>query len=308
MFGVFFLKLLPFNFNQEIKLTPYTMKSKIIVFFIILFHSNISAQQHDIPFKKGEKLKYKIHYGPITAGTANLEVETLQNKYKFIANGETNRLFSLFFEVKDFYQSIVDKKSLEPDEFYRNVKEGGYKKIENVFFNHILNQAETTRDTISLPENPPDILSIFYYLRTQNFDNLTVNDSIPIQVYLDDNFINSELYGRYTDLPWGVKFIQIDNITRHPSQIYEALFEGIILFIILNFVFLGFLKRPGVISGLFLILYSIFRFFIEFTREPDLHLGLLFLDLSLGQLISLITIIIGIIIVYFKYEKNFFKN
>ena len=170
------------------------MKINIIVLFILLFHFNAYAQQYDIPFKKGEKLEYKIHYGPITAGVASLEIETLPNKYKFIANGESNRLFSLFFEVKDFYESIVDKKSLHPNQFYRNVKEGGYKKIENVFFNHKLNQAETTRDTIPLPENPQDILSMFYYLRTQNFDSLKVTDSIPIQVYLDDNFINSQLY------------------------------------------------------------------------------------------------------------------
>ena len=170
------------------------MKTNITVLFILLFHFNISAHQNNLPFKKGEKLDYKIHYGPITAGLASLEIDTLPHKYKFIANGESNRLFSLFFEVKDFYESIVDKKSLHPNQFYRNVKEGGYKKIENVFFNHKLNQAETTRDTIPLPENPQDILSMFYYLRTQNYDSLTVEDSIPIQVYLDDNFINSELY------------------------------------------------------------------------------------------------------------------
>jgi len=175
------------------------MKTNIITLFIMFFHFNISAQQNDIPFKKGEKLQYKIHYGPITAGMASLEIETLPNKYKFIANGESNRLFSLFFEVKDFYESIVCKESLHPNRFYRNVKEGGYKKIENVFFNHKLNQAETTRDTIPLPENSQDILSMFYYLRTQNYNNLTIEDSIPIQVYLDDNFISSQLYYKGND-------------------------------------------------------------------------------------------------------------
>ena len=97
------------------------MKKYIITLFILLFHFNIYAQQFDIPFKKGEKLEYKIHYGPITAGEASLEIEPLPNKYKFIANGESNRLFSLFFEVRDFYESTVDKKSLRPNQFYRNV-------------------------------------------------------------------------------------------------------------------------------------------------------------------------------------------
>ena len=170
------------------------MKINIIVIFFLLFHVNVYAQQEDIPFKIGEKLQYKIHYGPIAAGVANFEVKTFQDKFKFIATGKSTGVFSLFFKVKDHYESIVDKNSLHPIQFYRNVKEGGYKKIENVFFNHKLNQAETTRDTIPLPENPQDILSMFYYLRTQNYDSLTVEDSIPIQVYLDDNFINSELY------------------------------------------------------------------------------------------------------------------
>jgi len=84
------------------------------------------------------------------------------------------------------------------------------------------------------------------------------------------NFINSELYGIETNLPWGVKFLKIDNLSRHPSQIYEAIFEGIILlFILLYFRKKGFMKSPGMISGLFLIFYSIFRFSIEFLRVPD---------------------------------------
>ena len=84
----------------------------------------------------------------------------------------------MFFKVKDRYESIVDKNSLHPNQFYRDVKEGGYKKIENVFFNYKLKQAETTRDTIPLPENAQDLLSIFYYLRAQYFDTLKVTDSI----------------------------------------------------------------------------------------------------------------------------------
>ena len=72
------------------------MKTNIQVLFILLFHFNTFAQQNNLPFKKGEKLDYKIHYGPITAGIASLEIDTHVNKFKFIANGESNRLFSLF--------------------------------------------------------------------------------------------------------------------------------------------------------------------------------------------------------------------
>ena len=117
------------------------------------------------------------------------------------------------------------------------------------------------------------------------------------------NFINSELYGVETNLPWAVKFIKVDNLFRHPSQLYEAFFEGFILFSILIFFrSKGYLKIPGFISGLFLIFYSFFRFVIEFFRVPDEQLGHLFLNLSMGQIISFIFFLIGIYLTVTKYE------
>ena len=117
------------------------------------------------------------------------------------------------------------------------------------------------------------------------------------------NFINSELYGVETNLPWAVKFIQVDDLFRHPSQLYEAFFEGILLFLILiYFKNRGFLKIPGYISGFFLIFYSIFRFIIEFFRVPDEHLGYLFLNLTMGQIISFVFFVIGIYLIIIKNE------
>ena len=120
--------------------------------------------------------------------------------------------------------------------------------------------------------------------------------SAPIGIFFGriSNFINSELYGRETDIFWSVKFILIDNLNRHPSQIYEAIFEGLILFIILNFLVSKNNKENGYISSLFLIFYSFFRFMIEFTREPDLQIGLLFFNLTIGQIISVIFLIAGL--------------
>ena len=117
------------------------------------------------------------------------------------------------------------------------------------------------------------------------------------------NFINSELYGTETNLPWGVKFVQIDNLFRHPSQLYEAVFEGIILFsILIYFRNKQFTKIPGFISGIFLIFYSIFRFIIEFFRVPDDQLGYLLFNLTMGQLISSIFLIVGVCLIIKKYE------
>ena len=118
------------------------------------------------------------------------------------------------------------------------------------------------------------------------------------------NFINSELYGIETNLPWGVKFLKIDNLSRHPSQIYEAIFEGIILlFILLYFRKKGFMKSPGMISGLFLIFYSIFRFSIEFLRVPDEQLGYLFFNLTMGQIMSFLFLLIGTFLTLKKNEN-----
>jgi len=130
----------------------------------------------------------------------------------------------------------------------------------------------------------------------------------PIGIFFGriSNFINSELYGTITNVSWAVTFVQVDNLPRHPSQLYEALLEGVCLFLILIYFRNKFSNKPGIISGLFLIFYSIFRFFIEFFRVPDEQLGFIFLNLTMGQVISLLFIISGLILFFFKYET--YKN
>ena len=117
------------------------------------------------------------------------------------------------------------------------------------------------------------------------------------------NFINSELYGFETNVPWAVKFVLIDELYRHPSQLYEAFFEGFILFLILLYFHKKkFLETPGLISGIFLVFYSTFRFIIEFYRVPDEQLGYLFLNLTMGQIISFIFLLIGSYLIMSRYE------
>lgn len=114
------------------------------------------------------------------------------------------------------------------------------------------------------------------------------------------NFINGELYGRVTDAPWGMVFPQsADNLPRHPSQLYEAATEGLLLYLILNG--LAWFKpelqnRHGLLFGLFLILYGIARFCIEFVREPDTQIGLYFDLISQGQILCLPMIVIGLVL------------
>mgnify|MGYP001157391467 FL=1 len=132
-----------------------------------------------------------------------------------------------------------------------------------------------------------------------------VSSVAPIGIFFGRiaNFINSELYGIETTLPWGVKFIKIDNLYRHPSQLYEAVFEGVILFIILIYLRSKISMRiPGLISATFLIIYSAFRFVIEFFRIPDEQLGYILFNLSMGQILSLIFLVIGCYLSYTKYD------
>ena len=131
--------------------------------------------------------------------------------------------------------------------------------------------------------------------------------SAPIGIFFGRiaNFINSELIGRSTDLPWSVQFILIDNIKRHPSQLYEAFFEGVILFLLLRYFFKkNYLENAGKISALFLIFYSLFRFFTEFFRSPDPQIGYLILNLTLGQLISVLFLAVGILLFYLKNNEK----
>ena len=152
------------------------------------------------------------------------------------------------------------------------------------------------------------ILSSTWFAKKNNqnpYDYLDIVSIVaPIGIFFGRvaNFINSELYGTETSLPWGVKFIQVDDLYRHPSQLYEAFFEGVLLFIILLYLKKKiWVKNPGFISGMFLLIYSTFRFFIEFLREPDEHLGYIVLGLSMGQIICLIFLIIGIYLSSKKY-------
>ena len=155
------------------------------------------------------------------------------------------------------------------------------------------------------------IFASFIFCRKNKQDIFYFTDLVamcaPIGIFLGRiaNFINSELYGRETELFWSVKFIQIDDLSRHPSQIYEALLEGLILFFILKFFYKKISKNTGLISSLFLIFYSIFRFFIEFTRAPDSHLGLIFINFSMGQIMSVIFFLSGL---YLFYRRNDFKK
>jgi len=109
------------------------------------------------------------------------------------------------------------------------------------------------------------------------------------------NFINGELWGRPTYTDWGMVFPQVDNLPRHPSQLYEFALEGLLLFAVL-WLYSAKPRSTGKVSALFLIGYGAFRFIAEFTRQPDANLGLLSLGFSMGQWLSLPMLLAGVIL------------
>ena len=118
------------------------------------------------------------------------------------------------------------------------------------------------------------------------------------------NFINGELWGRHTDVPWGMVFPQAhDGVPRHPSQLYEVGLEGIALFLLV-WLFARKPRPTGAVSAVFLIGYGVARFCVEFTREPDDFLGLLAMGLSMGQWLSVPMVLFGIAVLVWSYRQG----
>ncbi len=151
-----------------------------------------------------------------------------------------------------------------------------------------------------------------WYCRKHKLDFLKMADiyvaTIPVGLGLGrvGNFINAELYGRVTDVPWGMVFPGAGPLPRHPSQLYEAALEGVLLFILM--AWMSGLKRKkgwghGSILALFLVYYGIVRCFVELFREPDSHIGLMADFLSRGQLLSIAMIALGALLLRFSLRK-----
>lgn len=132
-------------------------------------------------------------------------------------------------------------------------------------------------------------------------DLVIVTAPIGIGLGRIGNFINAELYGRPTDVPWAMVFPGAGPLPRHPSQLYEFFLEGVVLFAIL-WTLRGNEVKRGVLTSLFIILYGSFRFFVEFFREPDIQLGFVLGFLTMGQVLSGLMVLAGVLL--FLYRKR----
>lgn len=130
----------------------------------------------------------------------------------------------------------------------------------------------------------------------------------PIGLFLGRiaNFVNGELYGRITDVSWGVRFSNGGPWPRHPSQLYEAFFEGVVLFTIMLTLYYKtvLMRKPGTLCGIFLIIYALMRTVIESFREPDIQLGFFFKAVTMGQILSLPMIVLGFYFIFCKPQSR----
>ena len=175
------------------------MKKTLIAILLLLVTTTTSAGDDfcgtiNSTFLSGERITFKVYYNVIgifvDAGTAyvNLNKERFNNKivYHIVADGYSNPSYDWIFKVRDRYESYIDTLSLRPYKFIRNVDEGGYKKYENVTFNHEAGTAVTEHGVIPIPSCVQDVLSSVYYARNIDYNKYKPNDKIPFSMFIDD--------------------------------------------------------------------------------------------------------------------------
>lgn len=159
-------------------------------------------------FSSGEVLKYKVHYGVITAAEAVIDVSPnlhyVNNRpcYRATVTGKTNSSFDFFIRVRDTWQSYIDTAAIVPQRSYRSIEESNYRKRETVNFDHYRNTAlvETKKknraketESYKIPDNVQDIVSGFYYLRTLNYDKMQVGDKLSLRGFFDEENFNMQV-------------------------------------------------------------------------------------------------------------------
>lgn len=153
------------------------------------------------------------------------------------------------------------------------------------------------------------IVATYCYSKRRGWSFLRVGDFIAPLVPIGlgagrvGNFINGELWGRTTDVPWAFVFPGAGPMPRHPSQLYEFALEGVLLFVIL-WLYSAKPRPVGSVGGLFLLCYGAFRFFVEYFREPDAHLDLNSLGLSQGQMLCIPMILAGVALIAYAVKKG----
>lgn len=183
----------------------------ILVVLVAAFGFITKDRMRTVPnesFSSGEVLKYKVHYGPITAAEAVIDVApTLQYIngrpcYRATVYGKTNSSFDFFIKIRDTWQSYIDTAALVPQRSFRNIEEGNYRKRETVDFDHYKNTVFVEKKkrnknkeskNYKIPENAQDIVSGFYYLRTFDYDKMRIGEKITVKGFFDEENFDMEV-------------------------------------------------------------------------------------------------------------------
>lgn len=214
-------------------------KILIIVFAIIalagIFSFTKVESRQEKHFDVGERVEYRIHYGIINAAEARVDIAKNLSKingrpcYRINVFGRTTGAFDVFTKVRDTWRSFVDTTSMEPHQFYRNIRENNYRKEETTYFDRRTNKAKTqTRDTtriFNVPSNVHDIISGYYYLRTVNFNDRKEGDIIEVPVFLSDETIRMRVKYAGRDVV-KTKYGRIKVFKLHPLMPNNKLFKG----------------------------------------------------------------------------------
>jgi hypothetical protein len=184
-------------------------------------------------FQADEEISYIVYYNVagiyVNAGSATFtnQLERMNGRpvYHVVGEGKTNPSYDWIYKVRDRYESYIDTATLEPLKFLRNVNEGGYKKYENITFNHTANTAVTTTGVFKVPECVQDVVSSIYYARNIDFNKYQVNDRIPFSMFLDNEVYS--MYIRYLGKETvKTKYGKFRAIKFKPLLIKGTIFEG----------------------------------------------------------------------------------
>lgn len=164
---------------------------KIFQFILVLFlTTSLHGQEKPMAFNNGETMLFKFKYGFISAGYGELKVHDEGGKFHFAARGWSAGFFDPFFKVRDYYDSYVSADDMMPYYFTRDVEEGNFKKKQNVTFKD--QKASSEKKTIDIPSNTQDLVSFFYYLRSQDLQSMKKKEKIQVPIYLDDEIFDAE--------------------------------------------------------------------------------------------------------------------
>ncbi|MBL4939817.1 MAG: DUF3108 domain-containing protein [Lutibacter sp.] len=187
------------------------MKIKLIIVAFLITISSFSQSiknedgTRNFAFQKGEWLRYRMSYSNfLNAGYSTIEVKDTTNNNKeafhIIGVGKSTGFISLFFKVKDNYQTFIDKETLKPYRFIRKINEGGYTKNKEIIFDYTTNEAtvkdykHNTVEKHPISSNIQDILSSLYFLRNQDLSNLIIGDEIELKMFFDEEITNFKLH------------------------------------------------------------------------------------------------------------------